>query len=54
VIGALLVEHAIEVELHGVGGELGAVMKLDAVAQGEGVDLPALGEGRLDLQGASS
>ena len=55
-IRAFLVEHPVEIELHGVGSEGRAIVELDAVAQGEGVgeavraDPPTLGEGRFDLQ----
>jgi hypothetical protein len=56
--GVVLVEHAVEVELHRLGVEGRAVVEGDAVAQLEGVDgavladLPALGQRRLDLQRA--
>jgi len=56
VLRRLVAEHLVEVPDHGVGIELGAIMELDAAAQGEGpfawvlgIDLPFGGQARDQL-----
>ncbi len=60
VLGVLVVQHAVEVELDRFGVERRAVVELDALAEREGVglavrgNLPLLGQRRFDLQRAAA